>query len=156
MILKSVHEETLPVYGNGTNVRDWLHVEDHVVGLLACLERGRPGESYNFGGNAERRNIDVVRAICTLLDERLPRRSGSSYSELISYVTDRPGHDFRYAVCSDKAERDLEWERVFTFESGLAQTVDWYLENLDWCEDIRSDRYTGQRLGTASVTRLAS
>ena len=93
---------------------------------------------------------------CTLLDERLPRRSGSSYSELISYVTDRPGHDFRYAVCSDKAERDLEWERVFTFESGLVQTVDWYLENLDWCEDIRSDRYTGQRLGAASVTRLAS
>ena len=156
MILKSVHEEPLPVYGNGANVRDWMHVDDHVAGLLACLEHGRPGESYNFGGNAERRNIDVVTAICNLLDERLPRESGLSYSELITYVADRPGHDYRYAVCSDKAEADLAWERVFTFESGLAQTVDWYLENLDWCEGIRGDRYTGQRLGTGSVTRLAS
>jgi dTDP-glucose 4,6-dehydratase len=110
-----------------------LHVEDHVSGLLACLERGRAGESYNFGGNAERRNIDVVTAICSLLDERLPRQSGSSYSELINYVTDRPGHDFRYAVCSDKAECDL-----------------------DWCEDIQANRYAGRRLGTVGVTKLAS
>ena len=156
MMIKAVQEEPLPVYGNGTNVRDWLHVEDHVSGLLACLERGRAGESYNFGGNAERRNIDVVTAICSLLDERLPRKSGSSYSELITYVTDRPGHDFRYAVCSDKAECDLQWERIFTFESGLAQTVDWYLDHLDWCEDIQANRYAGRRLGTVGVTKLAS
>lgn len=156
MILKSVHEESLPVYGNGTNVRDWLHVEDHVAGLLACLQHGRPGESYNFGGNAERRNIDVVTTLCELLDERLPRKCALSYRELVSYVTDRPGHDFRYAVCSDKAERDLNWRRKFTFESGLAQTVDWYLDHLDWCEEIRSNRYIGQRLGTVTVTKLAS
>jgi dTDP-glucose 4,6-dehydratase len=91
-----------------------------------------------------------------LLDERLPRQSGSSYSELINYVTDRPGHDFRYAVCSDKAECDLQWERIFTFESGLAQTVDWYLDHLDWCEDIQANRYAGRRLGTVGVTKLAS
>jgi dTDP-glucose 4,6-dehydratase len=156
MMIKAVQEEPLPVYGTGTNVRDWLHVEDHVSGLLACLERGQAGESYNFGGNAERRNIDVVTSICSMLDERLPRQSGSSYSDLISYVTDRPGHDFRYAVCSDKAEHDLKWERIFTFESGLAQTVDWYLGHLDWCEDIQASRYTGRRLGTVGVTKLAS
>jgi dTDP-glucose 4,6-dehydratase len=156
MILKAVGEETLPVYGTGANVRDWLHVEDHVTGLLACLERGKPGESYNFGGNAERRNIDVVTTLCRLLDTRVPRKSGSGYSELIEYVADRPGHDFRYAVCSNKAARHLGWSRRFTFESGLEQTVDWYLDNLDWCAGIRSNRYTGRRLGTAGVTRLAS
>jgi dTDP-glucose 4,6-dehydratase len=156
MILKAVHEEPLPVYGNGTNVRDWLHVEDHVAGLMACLERGQPGDSYNFGGNSERRNIDVVMALCSLLDERLPRESGASYSELIEYVTDRPGHDYRYAVCSDKAERELGWQREFSFESGLAQTVDWYLDHLDWCDLIRSTRYAGRRLGTGGITRLAS
>ena len=156
MVLKAVHEEPLPVYGNGTNVRDWLHVEDHVTGLLACLEHGQPGESYNFGGNAERRNIDVVNTLCRELDNRVPRQNGSGYSDLIEYVSDRPGHDFRYAVCSDKAERDLGWRRQFTFETGLAQTVDWYLENLDWCNEIRNSRYTGRRLGTAGITRLAS
>ncbi len=156
MILKSVNEESLPVYGNGTNVRDWLYVEDHVSGLLACLRHGLPGESYNFGGNAERRNIDVVTTLCELLDERLPRKCGLSYRELVSYVTDRPGHDFRYAVCSDKAERDLHWRRKFTFESGLARTVDWYLDHLDWCEGIRSNRYSGQRLGAVTVAKLAS
>jgi dTDP-glucose 4,6-dehydratase len=156
MVLKAVHGEPLPVYGNGTNVRDWLHVEDHVTGLMACLERGRPGESYNFGGNAERRNIDVVKTLCEQLDNRVPRKNGAGYSELIEYVSDRPGHDFRYAVCSGKAERDLGWRRQFTFESGLAQTVDWYLGNLEWCNGIRSSRYAGRRLGTAGITRLAS
>ncbi len=156
MILKAVHEEPLPVYGNGTNVRDWLHVQDHVTALMACLERGQPGDSYNFGGNSERRNIDVVMALCGLLDERLPRQSGASYSELIEHVTDRPGHDYRYAVCSDKAERELGWQREFSFESGLAQTVDWYLDHLDWCDLIRSTRYAGRRLGAAGITRLAS
>ena len=156
MILKAVHEEALPVYGTGSNVRDWLHVEDHVTGLLACLERGQPGESYNFGGNAERRNIDVVNTLCGLLDNRMPRKTVARYTDLIEYVADRPGHDFRYAVCSDKAEQHLGWRRRFTFESGLEQTVDWYLDNLDWCAGIRSNRYTGRRLGTAGVTRLAS
>ena len=156
MVLKAIHEEALPVYGNGTNVRDWLHVEDHVRGLMACLERGHPGESYNFGGNSEQRNIDVVQQLCALLDVRLPRRSRESYSQLIEHVTDRPGHDFRYAVCADKAERDLGWHREFTFASGLEQTVDWYLENIDWCNGIRSNRYAGGRLGTAGITRLAS
>ena len=156
MILKSVHEEQLPVYGTGANVRDWLHVEDHVGGLMASLMRGQPGESYNFGGDAERRNIDVTTTLCDLLDERLPRKSKQSYRSLITYVTDRPGHDLRYAVCCSKAERELDWQRRYTFEDGLSQTVDWYIENLDWCEKIRGERYTGRRLGTSSITKLAS
>lgn len=156
MILKAIHVEPLPVYGNGTNVRDWLHVEDHVTGLMACIEKGSPGDSYNFGGDSERRNIDVVNILCGLLDERLPQMGGAAYADLIEHVSDRPGHDFRYAVCSDKAERDLSWRRQFTFESGLAQTVDWYLENLAWCDGIRSNRYAGRRLGAAGIMRRAS
>lgn len=147
MILKAVHEESLPVYGSGDNVRDWLHVEDHVRGLVACLESGRPGESYNFGGASERQNIVVVETLCRLLDNVLPRKNGERYSGLIEYVKDRPGHDYRYAVCSDKAERELGWERSFTFESGLEQTINWYLDNLEWCDGIRSSRYAGGRLG---------
>jgi len=156
MILKSINEESLPVYGSGENVRDWLHVEDHVAGLLAALRHGRPGESYNFGGDAERRNIDVVNTLCDLLDNRVPRKDKKSYRQLITHVTDRPGHDLRYAVCSDKAQKELGWQQQFGFKDGLAQTLDWYLENLDWCQRIHNDRYSGQRLGMGTLKRVAS
>jgi dTDP-glucose 4,6-dehydratase len=156
MVLNAVAGRPLPVYGSGRNVRDWLHVDDHVRGLVAALQSGRPGQSYNFGGDSERRNIDVVKSLCTLLDERRPDAAECPHLELLTHVDDRPGHDHRYAVSSAKARRELGWRPLRTFEAGLAHTVDWYLENDAWCERIRAERYAGQRLGTAAPVRLAS
>jgi dTDP-glucose 4,6-dehydratase len=119
----------LPVYGDGRNVRDWLYVEDHCEAVRLVLERGRPGETYNIGGGCEKRNIDVVRTICTLLDDSKPRKAGK-YADLISFVKDRPGHDWRYAMDASKIQRELGWRPRETFESGLAKTVRWYMENL--------------------------
>lgn len=121
----------LPVYGDGANVRDWIHVEDHCAGILLALERGTPGEVYNFGGRAEMRNLELVKLICALLDAKRPRADGASYARQITFVTDRPGHDRRYAVDDSKAERTLGFTRTYDFERGLAATVDWYLNNKD-------------------------
>jgi len=146
-ILNAIDRKPLPVYGRGENVRDWLHVEDHARALELVLTKGRIGESYNIGGREERTNLQVVEAICDLVDARLgidgqpPRRS------LITFVTDRPGHDRRYAIDPDKAERELGWRSQHDFTSGLAQTIDWYLANRWWWEPIRSGRYAGERLG---------
>jgi dTDP-glucose 4,6-dehydratase len=145
-ILNAVDGKPLPVYGRGENVRDWLYVEDHAAALLTVARRGAPGQSYNVGGRSERRNIDVVVAICDILDEIRPRPSGS-YREQIAFVTDRPGHDQRYAIDCAKIERELGWRPRESFESGLRKTVQWYLDNPDWWGAIRSGQYRGERLG---------
>jgi dTDP-glucose 4,6-dehydratase len=147
-ILNALEGKLLPVYGKGENVRDWLFVEDHARALELALLRGQVGESYNIGGRAERRNIEMVEAICDLLDERRPLADGRRRRELISFVADRPGHDLRYALDPSKAERELGWEARETLESGLAKTVDWFLDNEWWWRPIRDRSYAGERLGS--------
>jgi dTDP-glucose 4,6-dehydratase len=145
MILNGLEEKPLPVYGAGANIRDWLHVEDHADALWLVLTRGTPGQVYNIGGDAERRNIDVVHLICDLLDETVP--AGKPRRELIEFVTDRPGHDARYAMDISRIAAELDWRPIHSFESGLRQTLDWYLANRSWWEAIRSGQYRGDRLG---------
>ena len=153
-ILNALHEQKLPVYGEGANVRDWLYVEDHARALEQVARNGTPGETYLIGGRAERTNLDVVRAICALLDEKRPRPGGASHSELITFVTDRPGHDRRYAIDPGKTERELGWRPKEGFETGLAKTIDWYLANEAWWRPLR-DRYAGERLGAGKVRSAA-
>ena len=145
-IINAIEGKPLPVYGRGDNVRDWLHVEDHARALEAIVTAGRIGESYNVGGRAERSNLQVVEAICDLLDQRVPLPGGSRRS-LITFVEDRPGHDRRYAIDSSKIERELGWRPEESFETGLAGTVDWFLANEWWWRPIRDKAYAGQRLG---------
>ena len=144
-VLNALHQEPLPVYGDGSNVRDWLFVDDHARALGLILERGSPGETYNVGGRNERRNIDVVRQICACLDEL--RASEMPHERLITYVTDRPGHDQRYAIDAAKLETDLGWRAQETFETGIKKTVRWYLERDDWWRPLRNNLYQGDRLG---------
>ena len=146
-ILNALEGKPLPVYGRGENVRDWLHVEDHAEALLTVVEKGALGESYNIGGRAERRNLDVVHAICDLVDEFAPRPG--SRRDLIAYVVDRPGHDLRYAIDASKIERELAWRPQRDFETGLRETVRWYLDNESWWAAIRSGAYRGERLGVS-------
>jgi len=147
IILNALDGQPLPIYGDGSNIRDWLYVGDHCRALWRVATTGKPGETYNIGGNSERTNIDIVRTICRLLDERRPR-AGEGYESLITFVKDRPGHDHRYAVDFSKLKSDLGWSPTQTLETGLARTVDWYLDHLDWCADISENRYQRQRLGT--------
>ncbi|WP_269931500.1 dTDP-glucose 4,6-dehydratase [Aminobacter sp. HY435] len=147
VIANALDERPLPVYGKGANVRDWLFVEDHARALEAVMTRGEVGESYNIGGRAERTNLEVVEAICALLDARRPRAGGGSHLDLINFVTDRPGHDRRYAIDPTKSEAELGWRPQETFETGLARTVDWYLENGWWWRPLREQRFDGSRLG---------
>jgi dTDP-glucose 4,6-dehydratase len=126
-------------------------VDDHAQGLITAFERGKPGETYNFGGNNERRNIDVVKAICKIVDELAPDSKIGSHEKLIRFVTDRPGHDQRYAIDASKAKRELNWTPRETFESGLKKTVAWYLENRVWCEHVQSGEYKRQRLGLGAA-----
>jgi dTDP-glucose 4,6-dehydratase len=135
------------VYGKGENVRDWLFVDDHAKALIDVLQRGRLGETYNIGGNSERQNIHVVRSICGLLDELLPKSTHRPHDKLITYVTDRPGHDHRYAIDASKVKRELGWTPTESFETGLRKTVEWYLSNQEWCQKAVADRYSGERLG---------
>ena len=146
-IIKCLAGEPLPVYGKGDNVRDWLFVDDHVRALQAVFERGRVGESYMIGGRSERTNISVVEAICDTLDRLMPRSDKLSYRTQISFVSDRPGHDFRYAIDATKLENELGWKPQHTFDSGIETTVLWYLENRKWWGDIMSGAYQGERLG---------
>lgn len=136
MITCALAGKALPVYGDGGNVRDWIHVMDHCAGVLLALEKGRPGETYCFGGNAEHGNLDLVRTICHELDRRKPRSDGKKHETGIQFVTDRPGHDRRYAIDSCKAETELGFARKYAFEKGLADTVQWYLDNQKWCEAV--------------------
>jgi dTDP-glucose 4,6-dehydratase len=147
VIIKSISGEPLPVYGRGDNVRDWLFVEDHVRALQAVFERGTVGDSYMIGGRSEKTNLAVVHTICDTLDRLLPRQDGKSYREQITFVSDRPGHDFRYAIDASKLERDLGWKPQESFESGMEKTIRWYLENRDWWQAILSGAYRGERLG---------
>lgn len=147
VILNALDGQPLPVYGKGENVRDWLFVEDHAAALELMATNGHPGESYNVGGRAERRNIDVVRAICSLLDTMAPRGGRQSYHDLITMVDDRPGHDRRYAIDPGKIERELGWQAAHNFESGLEATIAWYLDNEWWWRPLREQRYAGERLG---------
>jgi dTDP-glucose 4,6-dehydratase len=137
----------LPVYGDGQNVRDWLHVDDHARALLAVLRNGKVGERYNVGARSERSNLEVVTRVCDYLDQRLPHKDGSSYREAISFVTNRPGHDFRYAIDPAKIEREIGWRPEQNFEIGLGGTIEWYIANEAWWGEIRSKRYNGERLG---------
>ena len=146
-ILKAIAGERLPVYGRGQNVRDWLFVEDHAAGLQLALEHGAAGETYLFGGDSERRNIDVVRTICGILDELRPRDGG--YEQLIQFVADRPGHDQRYAIDASHVRASLGWKPQESFESGLVKTVQWYLDNENWWRRVLSGEYRGERLGLA-------
>ncbi|NUQ10870.1 MAG: dTDP-glucose 4,6-dehydratase [Gemmatimonadaceae bacterium] len=147
VILNALEGKPLPVYGKGENVRDWLHVEDHAAALAAVLERGRVGETYAVSGENERRNIDVVQAICDLVDEMRPDPAIPSRRALIRFVADRPGHDLRYAIDAGKVRFELGWRPSRTFEDGLRETVRWYLENRRWWERVRSGVYRGERLG---------
>jgi dTDP-glucose 4,6-dehydratase len=151
MIIKALAGEKLPVYGKGDNVRDWLHVEDHARALIAVAQRGEPGETYNIGGNAERKNLDLVQDICAILDRLRPRQQGQ-YSDLIGFVSDRPGHDFRYAIDNAKISRKLDWTPRHGYVQGLEQTVQWYLDNEAWWRPILDGTYRGQRLGLAAVS----
>jgi dTDP-glucose 4,6-dehydratase len=151
-ILKAVEGEALPVYGRGENVRDWLFVEDHAQALRAVLAGGKPGETYNIGGGCELRNIEVVRAICAVLDELVPDADGP-HERLIEFVADRPGHDHRYAIDASKIRRELGWSPTEDFTSGLRKTVQWYLGNAAWTARVRSGAYRGERLGAATPAR---
>ncbi len=147
VIAKALAGEPLPVYGDGKNVRDWLFVTDHCSAIRTVLARGQVGETYNVGGNAERQNIEVVQAICALLDQRRPRADGKPRSSQITYVTDRPGHDRRYAIDATKLKEQLGWEPQHTFEQGIAMTVDWYLANQDWVKRVLDGSYRLERIG---------
>ena len=147
MIQKALAGEPLPVYGDGRNVRDWLYVRDHCRAIQRVLEAGRTGEVYNVGGDAERENIHVVKTICSLLDQRRPLADGRRRESLITYVRDRPGHDRRYAIDSAKLQRELGWAPQESFESGIARTVDWYLDNQQWCGRVLDGSYRMERLG---------
>jgi dTDP-glucose 4,6-dehydratase len=149
MIINAIEEKPLPVYGDGKNTRDWLFVDDHAEALLKVVEAGVPGNTYCIGPRQPRRNIDVVRAICAILDEKLPSPNGGR-DRLLTYVRDRPGHDFRYEIDPSFAESALGWHAAHDFERGLAATIDWYLAHQPWWQGIRAGKYTGQRLGAAA------
>jgi dTDP-glucose 4,6-dehydratase len=151
IIIKALAGEPLPVYGDGGNVRDWLQVEEHARALALVVERGSVGETYNIGARSERRNIEVVKAICALLDQIEPSGAGRR-EELIRFVPDRPGHDRRYAIDASKIERELGWRAAETFESGLARTVRWYLDNRPWWQQIVARGYKAERVGLAEAS----
>ena len=150
MILNALEGKPLPVYGNGEQIRDWLYVEDHARALITAATKGTPGETYNIGGHNEVKNIDVVRKICRILDDKISANKPENinqYEDLITFVEDRPGHDIRYAIDATKIEKELGWTPIETFETGMAKTIDWYLENQEWCDDITSGNYQRDRLG---------
>ncbi len=147
MILNAVAGRPLPIYGDGGNIRDWLYVEDHCRAIWRVLEAGIPGEVYNVGGNSERTNLEVVDRLCAILDELLPDSPHRPHARLKTFVTDRPGHDRRYAIDASKIKRELGWEPRETFDSGLRATVQWYLDNSAWCERVMDGSYRGERLG---------
>ncbi|MBI3777148.1 MAG: dTDP-glucose 4,6-dehydratase, partial [Gammaproteobacteria bacterium] len=150
VILNALEGKPLPVYGKGENVRDWLYVEDHARALCLVLEQGRVGEVYNIGGHNEQKNLDVVRAICGLLDELVPNSKFAPHSKLINFVQDRPGHDQRYAIDAAKIQRELGWKPIETFASGLRKTLQWYLDNRDWCRHVQDGSYQRERLGVVA------
>jgi dTDP-glucose 4,6-dehydratase len=147
IIARALAGEPLPIYGDGKNVRDWLYVGDHCAAIRAVLDRGRVGETYNVGGDAEMQNIDVVNTICALLDQRRPREDGKPRNSQVTYVADRPGHDRRYAIDASKLESELGWKPAHSFEQGIADTVDWYLDHQDWVGRVLDGSYRLERIG---------
>lgn len=147
VILNALDEKALPIYGKGDQIRDWLYVEDHARALYKVVTEGVVGETYNIGGHNEKQNIEVVKTICELLDELKPRSDQKSYASLITFVTDRPGHDMRYAIDASKIGNELGWKPEETFETGIRKTVEWYLSNLDWCRRVQDGSYQRERLG---------
>ena len=147
MIINCLNEKPLPVYGTGENIRDWLFVDDHCDAIHTIIEKGEIAETYNIGGNNEIQNIDIVKTICNLLDNIRPSENLKSYQELITFVKDRPGHDFRYAIDSSKLQNKLGWTPKETFEMGIRKTIDWYLDNKTWWQDIQNNTYQQERLG---------
>jgi len=150
MILNCLKEKSLPIFGKGDNVRDWLFVKDHCDAIYSVLTTGKLGETYNIGGNNEIQNIDIVKIICEKMDEYSPRKQGGNYEELITYVTDRPGHDFRYAIDASKISNELGWQPKENFETGIEKTILWYLENREWWQAIQDNTYQQERLGVVS------
>ena len=151
VILNALDGKPLPIYGKGNQIRDWLYVEDHAKALYKVVTQGVIGETYNIGGHNEKQNIEVVITICRILDELQPRPSGQVYESLITYVKDRPGHDLRYAINATKMQRELNWRPIETFETGIRKTVEWYLENLEWCRRVQDGSYQRERLGVKSL-----
>src|SRR5690606_34532193 len=151
IIQKALAGEPLPVYGDGRNVRDWLYVLDHCAAITRVLEDGRPGEVYNIGGDAERENIHVVKTICAHLDARRPLADGRARESLITYVTDRPGHDRRYAIDASRIREELGWRPSESFETGIARTIDWYLDNQAWVRRVLDGSYRMERLGECAA-----
>lgn len=147
VILNALEGQALPIYGKGNQIRDWLYVEDHAKALYEVVTKGAIGETYNIGGHNEKQNIDVVKTICQILDELKPQSNGRPYEELITFVQDRPGHDLRYAIDASKIQNDLGWTPEEDFESGIRKTVEWYLNNLEWCRRVQDGSYQRERLG---------
>ena len=147
MIINALNEKPLPIYGNGENIRDWLYVMDHCDGIYSVLLKGKNGDTYNIGGDNEIKNKDVVKTICNILDKIKPRKNNESYLNLIKYVSDRPGHDFRYAIDATKIKSEIQWAPSETFESGIHKTIQWYIENPDWWRSILDNTYMQERLG---------
>jgi len=156
VIFNAMERKPIPVYGRGTNVRDWIHVEDHAQALVLIAERGEPGASYNVGADCQRSNIDLIHALCKILDELLPDNGRGSHASLIEFVTDRPGHDARYAIDSAKLKRDLQWSPAISLSDGLRSTVLWYLNNRTWWERLRATGYKGERLGRLAPSATAT
>jgi dTDP-glucose 4,6-dehydratase len=150
VILNALDAKPLPVYGNGQQIRDWLFVEDHARALYKVVTEGVVGETYNVGGHNEKQNIEVVKTICKILDELKPQANGQAYESLITFVKDRPGHDLRYAIDATKIQNELGWTPAETFETGIRKTVEWYLNNLDWCHRVQDGSYQRERLGVNS------
>ncbi|MDA5133727.1 dTDP-glucose 4,6-dehydratase [Psychrobacter sp. ANT_H3] len=147
VILNALEGKALPIYGKGDQVRDWLHVEDHARALYRVVTEGAIGETYNIGGHNEKQNIEVVKTICHILDELKPQESGQPYESLITFVKDRPGHDLRYAIDASKIANELNWTPTETFDSGIRKTVEWYLNNMEWCSRVQDGSYQRERLG---------
>ncbi len=147
VLLNALEEKELPIYGDGLNVRDWLYVKDHCEAIWQVLTQGKIGEKYNIGGHNEKTNLCIVETLCDILDERVPKANGKSYREQIVFVKDRPGHDLRYAIDASKIAKELGWVPKETFDTGIVKTVDWYLENRDWCNRVLDGSYQRERLG---------
>ena len=145
MILNACEGKNLPIYGDGSNIRDWLHVEDHCAGILSVLQQGRAGETYCIGGASEKTNMEVIDTLCNILDRHHP--SGAPHNQLKTFVTDRPGHDHRYAIDFSKIKNELGWQPSYSFEEGMEQTVQWYLNHQEWCTNVTSGKYQRERLG---------
>ena len=147
MIMNASEGKSLPIYGDGSNIRDWLHVEDHCSGILSVLQKGRIGETYCIGGASEKTNLEVIDTLCEILDRKFPERT--PHSKLKTFVKDRPGHDHRYAIDFSKIKNELDWAPSFSFEEGMEKTVDWYLSHQEWCENVTSGKYQRERLGSS-------